>query len=89
MTNEECTSFCYSNGLPYAGTEYSDECYCGQTLATGGTSTAATDCAMACSGNSTEVCGGPNRLTLYKTNAITGPGVNPGVNGFQSIGCYA
>ena len=46
---------------------------------------------MACNGNATEQCGGPNRLTLFNTTAPPGPlgpFVNPGVNGYHSLGCY-
>ena len=42
-------------------------------------------------GNATEPCGGPNRLTLFNTTVPAGgvgPYVNPGVNGFRSLGCY-
>ena len=42
-------------------------------------------------GNASEPCGGPNRLTLFNTTAPAVPAVpfvNPGVNGFFSLGCY-
>ncbi len=61
---------------------------CGNTLAAGAAAAAAADCSMACSGSATEGCGGPNRLSLYHTTDIVGPQVNPGVNGWASIGCY-
>lgn len=89
MTNEECTSYCFGLGFPYAGTEYYTQCYCGSSLATGGTNATVTDCNTPCGGNSTEACGGPNRLTLYKSSKVTGPQVNPGPNGWVSQGCYA
>ncbi|KAK2590697.1 hypothetical protein QQS21_011621 [Conoideocrella luteorostrata] len=89
MTNQKCTQFCFAKGFPYAGTEYANECFCGRQLATGGVKTPATDCAMACGGNATQPCGGPNRLSLWKTDQVTGPSVNPGVNGWASIGCYS
>ena len=40
-------------------------------------------------GDATQPCGGPSRLTLYFTTAIQGPVVNPGVDGWASIGCYS
>ncbi|PTB46771.1 uncharacterized protein TrAFT101_003787 [Trichoderma asperellum] len=89
MTNEECTSYCFGLDFPYAGTEYYTQCFCGTTLATGGTNTTATDCNTPCGGNSTQACGGPDRLTLYKSSKVTGPEVNPGPNGWVSQGCYA
>ena len=41
------------------------ECYCGQSLQSG--SVPATDgrCNMPCAGNASEICGGPNGLTLF------------------------
>jgi len=39
-------------------------------------------------GDATEACGGPNRLTLFSGPTPVGPFVNPGVNGFRSLGCY-
>lgn len=89
MTNEMCTQFCFGKGFPYAGTEYTSECYCGSSLATGGVQAPAADCGMTCGGNATQPCGGPGRLTLWKTSQVAGPSVNPGVNGWVSGGCYS
>lgn len=89
MTIEACVNFCFSKGFEFAGTEYSVECYCGSSLATAAALVADSDCSMACSGNSGEPCGGGNRLTLFHTTAITGPQVNPGVNDYSYLGCYA
>lgn len=89
MSNEACTTFCYGKGFAYAGTEYYNECYCGNALATGGIAANEADCTTACSGNATQACGGPNRLTMYKTSLIVGPSVNPGVGDWSSIGCYS
>ncbi|RFU73805.1 wsc domain-containing, partial [Trichoderma arundinaceum] len=89
MTNQECADYCFGLNFPYAGTEYYTQCYCGSSLATGGTNATATDCNTPCGGNATEACGGPNRLTLYKSASVTGPQVNPGPNGWKSQGCYS
>lgn len=88
MTNTFCTQFCFGKGFPYAGTEYATECYCGDKIATGGVEKPASDCSAACGGNSTEPCGAANRLTLYKTDKITGPSENPGPGNWASWGCY-
>ncbi len=71
MTIELCTAACSSDGYQYAGVEYADECYCDNTIASG--ASVATDgrCSMACSGNSTEICGGSNGLSLF--NSTTPP----------------
>nr|XP_036580691.1 WSC domain-containing protein [Colletotrichum truncatum]KAF6788686.1 WSC domain-containing protein [Colletotrichum truncatum] len=89
MTNEVCTKFCFDKGFSYAGTEWYGECYCGNALAKGGVLANEADCVTPCNGNSTQPCGGPNRLTLYKTSLIIGPSVNPGVGDWSSIGCYS
>ncbi|KAN0105464.1 copper radical oxidase [Russula decolorans] len=62
---QSCTDTCFSSGYPLAGAEYSHECYCGATIANGGAPTAPSDCSMLCSGNSSEFCGGPDRLNVY------------------------
>lgn len=68
MTNAKCKDACRAAGYVLAGTEYSGECYCDNSLK--GTGAPAPDgeaqCNMACSGDATEICGGPNRLTLWK-----------------------
>ncbi|EFQ26203.1 WSC domain-containing protein [Colletotrichum graminicola M1.001] len=89
MSNDACTAYCFSKGFAYAGTEYANECYCGNSLAKGGVLANEADCTSVCSGDATQPCGGPNRLSLYKTSQITGPSVNPGVGDWSSIGCYA
>ncbi|KAF7361015.1 hypothetical protein MSAN_01131700 [Mycena sanguinolenta] len=51
--------------MPFAGAEFADQCYCGSTIANGGEMEPISDCDMPCAGNSSEFCGGPNRLSLY------------------------
>ncbi|KAH6653843.1 WSC domain-containing protein [Truncatella angustata] len=65
VTTETCLASCLAGGFPFAGTEYGQECYCGVVL---GNQTAQADiaeCAMSCNGNPSQICGGPDRLTLY------------------------
>ena len=50
LTNTQCVKFCAGKGNYYAGTEYSRECYCGNSLVNGGTAAAEADCNMACAG---------------------------------------
>ncbi|KAK7018349.1 WSC domain-containing protein [Favolaschia claudopus] len=80
---EGCTSACFDAGYPFSGSEYADECYCGTSIASGAAQTPTTDCNMLCAGNSQELCGGPNRLSLYNytgSDRPTGP-VGGGGNG--------
>lgn len=85
MTNEACMDFCFDGGYVYAGTEYHDECWCGQKLAKGAVKVDASDCNTPCDGDEDQPCGGGDRLTLYKT---TGPVQNPGIGKWKSQGCY-
>ncbi|KAJ7364626.1 glyoxal oxidase N-terminus-domain-containing protein [Mycena albidolilacea] len=62
---ETCTAACFSAGMPFSGAEFADECYCGPAVDNGGELESVSDCNMLCAGNSSEFCGGPNRLTVY------------------------
>ncbi|KAH9909039.1 putative glyoxal oxidase [Xylariomycetidae sp. FL2044] len=64
MNAANCTAACFAAGYVLAGTEYSGECYCGNSIANGG-SPATDGCSMKCNGNQSEICGGPNRLNVY------------------------
>ena len=83
LTGASCIAFCASNGYPFAGTEYSSECWCGLTRPTGPT----TGCNMGCTGNSSEACGGPGKITVYENPPLT-PHVYPGDGCWVSQGCY-
>lgn len=80
-TIEECTSACYNAGYVLAGAEYSAECWCGSSIEAGGAPAPASDCNMQCTGNSSEYCGGPNRLNFYNYTGTppttSATGVNP------------
>lgn len=61
-TVEACQAACQAQGFSYAGVEFGNECWCGNELSS---SPAADGCNMLCSGNSQEICGGPDRLNVY------------------------
>ncbi|KAK6081663.1 WSC domain-containing protein [Seiridium cupressi] len=65
VDTETCLKSCLTGGFPFAGTEYGQECYCGVVMGNETSQADASECAMTCKGNSSETCGGPNRLTLY------------------------
>ncbi|KAI9826107.1 MAG: hypothetical protein M1832_000556 [Thelocarpon impressellum] len=91
MSNVACINYCDERDYVYAGTEYSSECYCGNTLSAASGPAPAADCSMACSGNITEACGGPGRLNLFFSGGEppAGPTTNPGPAGWTSEGCYS
>ena len=61
-----CAATCA--GFGYWGVEYGRECFCGDSLADGSTKAGIpeTDCNFKCPGNSSQICGAGNRLTMYQ-----------------------
>ncbi|KAF2011658.1 WSC-domain-containing protein, partial [Aaosphaeria arxii CBS 175.79] len=86
MSGEYCINHCSSRGYPYAGTEYSRECFCG--LGLGSAKFSPDECIMPCTGNAVQSCGGPNRLSIYANYNQPAPSTNPGLNGFTYQGCF-
>merc|ERR1712225_118817 len=79
MTNAACKTYCTSLGFAY-----SSECYCGNTLPT----VASSSCNMACSASgSTEICGGPNALSVSTNTAIVAS--NAVAASWTNQGCYS
>jgi hypothetical protein len=68
MTNAKCQDACRSSGYILAGTEYSGECYCDNQFRGAGAPApdGEAQCNMVCNGNQTEMCGGPNRLSMWR-----------------------
>jgi hypothetical protein len=66
MTVAGCAGYCLNSGFLWFGLEYMAECFCGDALNVNSTLAVDTDCAMACSGAPTEVCGGSDRLSVYQ-----------------------
>ena len=53
---------------------------CGTALNAAATLANDTDCSMTCNGNSSEICGGPNRLNVYNYTGTDLPVNNGGGN---------
>lgn len=85
MTLAECSTFC--SEYQYFGTEYSTQCFCGDSLSSSSTEVADSDCNMACGGDSTETCGGSNLLSVYENNEYATPGGST-IPGYKYLGCY-
>ena len=100
-SNEMCISACSAAGYIFAGTQYTQECWCGYTRPKEIDSE--TDCNYPCTGNVNEICGGNGvngglafislfaDSTRFDGNATEDPGpyTNPGTLGFTSLGCYS
>ncbi|OAA49482.1 Carbohydrate-binding WSC [Metarhizium rileyi] len=65
---KNCVNACKAGNYIYAGVEYGGECWCGNKLTAGSVPAPDKDCSMTCNDNSTEYCGGPSRLNVYKLN---------------------
>ena len=76
MTNNQCAAYCQKGNYALFGTEFSEECFCGNTLPVGITKLDETGCAMNCKGNATQFCGGPSRLSVYNST-LYAPVQNP------------
>lgn len=70
-TVESCIKTCIGLGYSVAGMEYGTQCFCDNYLYNGATLTASSNCNMACSGNSAEICGNANYLSIYHTGNLT------------------
>ena len=95
-----CITACSAKGYIFAGTEYQQECWCGNYRPRQVVSD--TNCNYGCAGNVDETCGGQgisgglSMISLFadstrfdgNTTENVGPFVNPGVLGFTSQGCW-
>ncbi|KAL5480284.1 hypothetical protein ACEPAI_1554 [Sanghuangporus weigelae] len=103
MTVENCITFCSgsntgANGIPvqsssfiFAGVEFGQECYCDNFIENSGTNASLADCNMACTGDASESCGGPNRLNLFFSGGTPpAPPIEvPSVGQWETLGCYS
>ena len=70
MTVEMCLSICRSKGFHYSGLEWQCECHCGNEPH-GVFEWAWPDkCDDRCSGDSNQICGGSNAMSVYTTPNI-------------------
>ncbi|XP_076127518.1 sialate:O-sulfotransferase 2 [Alosa pseudoharengus] len=64
MTVFRCQDNCAERGYWYAGLEFGAECYCGHKIQASNVSES--ECNMECKGEKTNLCGGANRLSIYR-----------------------
>lgn len=98
LTIQACTAACKAAGYTLAGVEYSGECYCDNQLRNSGgpAPDGNTLCNMPCNGNNAQICGGPNRLSLFTlgNNPPTAPSTTkttsaaPTTTAWTPMGCF-
>jgi hypothetical protein len=93
MTIDQCAQIAQNANLQYFGLEYKTQCLAGSDLNSGSKS-GSTGCGMACGGNSKQICGGGNAISLYNNTQWIKP-FNPNpvsipnsANTFTYVGCY-
>ena len=69
MTNDFCVEVCAASGFAYAGTQYGQSCFCGNSYGSRGP---ATNCNVPCPGNPCEACGGAWANSVYATDGGAG-----------------
>lgn len=86
MTIEACQVFC-GNNYALAGLEYGQECYCGNALQNSA-SLGHTGCTELCAGNSSEICGAANLISVYNNTNFVPPSAVKQVGYYPLAGCY-
>ncbi|KAJ0296557.1 hypothetical protein COL516b_011586 [Colletotrichum fioriniae] len=85
MSLEKCASFCSTSHYTYFGVEFTGECYCGMSLDAASTKQTEVACAMKCGGDSTEICGDANRISVY---ALPQTSMIPVVKNLATVGGF-
>lgn len=85
-----CQAYCLNLGFYFSGLQYTDECWCSNNLPQLGLSS---NCNMACNGIPSQICGGPNALSVYAyphniLNTNTASSFSYKHN-WKALGCYA
>ncbi|OQO08641.1 hypothetical protein B0A48_06511 [Cryoendolithus antarcticus] len=90
-TIELCTAACVSQGYSVAGIEHSSQCYCGSAMTYQAQRVIEGSCNMGCAGNTTEMCGGISRLSVFSKGTpkiLPPPSMPETINGnWYSQGC--
>ena len=66
MTIQMCLSICRSRNFEYAGLEWQNECYCGDNINESVAWAWQEACKDKCAGDSNQICGGSNAISLWK-----------------------
>ncbi|KAJ3133555.1 hypothetical protein HK101_004444, partial [Irineochytrium annulatum] len=66
MTVELCLNHCYNFGYSFAGVEYGNECYCGDSINGPIAVKGEAECTVPCAANPGELCGAGGRIGVYQ-----------------------
>ncbi|OBT53051.1 hypothetical protein VE04_07542 [Pseudogymnoascus sp. 24MN13] len=75
MTPKVCTDACSAAGYRLSGLQYGSECYCDNAIRNGHALTSS-GCTMPCPGAPSIMCGGSDRINLYRLDK------------YKDMGCY-
>ena len=67
MSIQMCLDICRSKGFRYAGLQWQSECHCGTEPAIGFKWAWPSKCNDVCSGDSNQICGGSEALSIWST----------------------
>ena len=71
LTVQSCVWSCSQLGYSVSGLENRRECFCGNAIYSGSTLVPPhTNCNLPCAGDTTEICGGSNRLSIYANRTL-------------------
>ena len=82
MTPEMCQDTCAEKGYAYAGVQFHDQCWCGNSLPP--VMRPDTECNAPCKGDNSKMCGGGCRNSVYKLPSASGKDDHIRVNSFTS-----
>lgn len=71
-TPEKCAAYCTTLSITYSGTRNGTSCYCSETAP----SVTSDSCTIPCPGNSKQLCGGVDSLSVSYTDIVTIPASN-------------
>ncbi|EFW13530.1 copper radical oxidase [Coccidioides posadasii str. Silveira] len=71
LTIESCVSRCAGMGYVVAGTQFSRQCFCDNYVRKEAALADDSNCSMSCAGDTSEKCGGPNRMSVYSKGDLT------------------
>ncbi|KAJ4293023.1 hypothetical protein N0V88_005687 [Collariella sp. IMI 366227] len=86
QTLEACASTCQA--FAFFGMAHGNDCYCGSVTHNAIPADDTAACSEICPGDSSEICGGAQALSLYGGNANPDGGVVGAVPGWTYGGCY-